>query len=271
MSASDSRDALIQQSSESKRLHDALNHLRAGRELMKDRLSLEWSFIRERYLKGDLYLRVYWRIADREALDYVTVFQGWTASNISRECENERVAEKVRGRVSEISHVASQQSGDLMLISKVSVIDEAKEVVPTRIWCGTASDLERCFYAGLFCSPKSGFQFVRGITEREVDLSPSVVPVRMGLSCPTPDDIENRPQVMQCVSRDRAPNRFDTCASVDPSDVLGPLRIWLNDEYVRLELSEGADPRCKIADILFGPFDLNSAAGRPVSPCGHRV
>ena len=79
-----------------------------------------------------------------------------------------------------------------------------------------------------------------------------------------PQNVQCTSEVMNGIGSNRTPPNGRT--SVLDADTVGTaprFLFWLNDDSVRVGLDEGFLGRVQIEDVLFGPFDLDAAAGIP--------
>ena len=79
------------------------------------------------------------------------------------------------------------------------------------------------------------------------------------------EQIKRRAQIMDAVADDGAPFDWDSLAFTEAVNFVTGLRIYINDESIRLASHESLDGRIKVIKVLFGAIDFDADANQRVS------
>jgi len=113
----------------------------------------------------------------------------------------------------------------------------------------------------LWYSIKSGFESLGRVKERETRLSGRGT---VAVNGEAPQDIQRTPQIVDRIGCNGA--QAHGCGGIlDAHRIKTAPRFpfCLDDDSVRVSLEESFLGRVQIEDVLFGPFDLDAAAGIP--------
>src|SRR5687767_12753465 len=173
-----------------------------------------------------------------------------------------------QGLNGEVGHDPGQVRGvvgwdeEPVLVYLIDRIEEAQQLVPAFIRFDFLEDVHRSLSPALYCSRKFGVQFIgTGVDRKILARSHPVGAWMVGLS---PEQVEGGPQVVDSISGHRAPSQRRLHRDAGEYNQLPRLRIVLSDDRISVALKKGGDLGVEIDDVLFGPFDLDPAAGGPI-------
>jgi hypothetical protein len=262
------RPPSLQQASADERLRDALRYANKLRERGNNVLTLHRLRLAERYLKGDLHLHVHLDALpkpDREAEQFCAVFYG------VRGVENingirDGLAASGRRRDESSAHPNEDGNQQVVLVRVVHDAKLPEQIIPARlprfVWFERLENVHNGLSRALMFSAKSGFEFLGGAKDGKVVL-PVLGQHGDGPDC-SPENVQRRAEVMHCVASERSPSERREFAHVHADDNLPRLMVSLCDNDIRVTFAEGGNFGYQITDVLFGPFDLDPTAGRPI-------
>lgn len=144
----------------------------------------------------------------------------------------------------------------LVFVEDVESVEPPEGFVPTLVRFQTFDNLPRFVRSALYVFGEAGFKFLFALPDNEIDM---VVTCPVGVAMAHDGDhhqVESRTGIMDCVADDCTPVGRD--AFVDPNlpDALASVRIFLNNDGIRLAGVERLNLFGHLPDVAFGPFDL---------------
>jgi hypothetical protein len=268
------------------RLRDALD---SARELVKranDRLTLDRLTLAKRYVQGKLRIHVHIRRSSQPSggagEDYCTVFDG-TKRRLVLPVHVVGRKSSAPGYVPEgidSDVLAHGEGGDQepVLVYIVGGIEHPQEIaqaiIPGFVWHNRAHHVHDGLLSGLYRSAmigKSTFEFLGRVKDRKLlAVPPGVTPT--GVGDVPPQDVEGGPQIVENLAGDGSEMERRLLAhthAIKNGPEMPQFLVYLGDNDIRVLFKEGFDFGCEITDVLFGPFDLDPAAGGPLDGC-HR-
>lgn len=259
MTPSDSQGELADESGSDERLSDAINQARVLMERWHNRLTLGNLAFAERYIKGQLRLHLHFRKHGFGSEDFCAIFDD--VETVIR-CEGVPHAFVHRRDEREAAKYAAHERQHFMLIAGVEGNEIQQWVVPALVRFDDLQQVHGALSRSLLYSCRSGFQFVDVLEDREVQLARG--PMAGGMHSLSPQYVEGSPQVVDGVGSASSPERGYWSALHTPDEFVG-LRIILQRESIAVSFEKGFGLGVEFTDVLFGPFDLDPSAGRPVT------
>lgn len=253
------------------RLDESLDKIRKLVEQAQNRLSLDDLRLSERYVAAELWLHVHVRVTLGDPEDLCFIFNGVTPSVLGEYEWGWRLS-ATQGLVPDFSrlldiechHAADEhcRQQHMVFVRDVQSVQLIKQVVPAFVWSERLDTVHGRLRKALYLS-KTGTNFVGMFEDPEL----SEIRVR-SLSIrkdELPDQkIERRAQIVHGITSDSPePRRGLPLQQNAINDVLG-LRVVIGDDFIWAAIPKCLDFRCEITDVLFGPFDLDPEAGRPI-------
>jgi len=156
---------------------------------------------------------------------------------------------------------AADEKQHVVFIYDVKTMERPQQIIPAFVWADRLDEVHGRLVKALYFG-EVGFKFVGVLGNREFPIRrPSTAIV--GNELPN-EKIQGGSQIMDRVSGDGSKARLGLPADHYPGDALPRLNICVGNEQIWVGLQEGLALRFKITDVLFGPFDLDPEAGRPV-------
>lgn len=254
---------LPEQPALNERGREAIDRCRKVLQRWHDRFTPQRPAIAERYLKGDLMIRLHYRSVVWGGEEYCAVF-----NKLER---RERKGVDVLGPVFVAHHLrdvdrkrferAGHEVHRVVLVGVVKTPYGPERIADLEC-ADTVENIDRLFKPALFFSPKTGFRTVGAIESGEIVSNDVPGPVDRSL----PKLVERSVHVVNRIGSDGAHSEGDSFASPHDETVAEvPVHIFLGDDVIRLSGAEGGFFPFEITDVLIGPLDLDPTAGRPIA------
>ncbi len=222
-----------------------LDGARAMAKRRENRLTLNDPRLVKRYLEGELILLVNVTTGADQASQYRIGLQ---------------LAQEGAGSIGASAPipVIGQPGGDqyqIFVFVDVVHLGDGREQTTSLVRIGGIQDFDRLLRRGLFCSLQTGFKTL-GTEDGEV----SIVAVKPSDALPCM--VKAAPQVVEYITSDCAPDDRQPSNSHNPVMGKAVLNVTIEDCMIRAAFAEGSDPRLKVANVHFGPFEFDETSGR---------
>ncbi len=264
---------LDQQTGSDERLHEAINYVRELTERGNDCLSLHNLSLTKRYAKGELLIHVHLRTlgVDGQPIEFCAmvdgVDRGWEWTNETDvnpwrfEGHREREHGKGDGIRDDIWNSDPDGKQEMVLVLSVEDMQRPQIFIPSLVRFGPSEDVHDTLLSGVFYSTETMFECIGGLKKGEGIPSVGVLGARRKHG--SPKNIQRRTQVVDCVPDDGSPSGRRFLRHHGTEYPLPALCVVLGDRSIGAGFHEGLDFGYEITEMLFGPFDLDRAAGRP--------
>lgn len=244
--------------------------IRKGRELtkrLKNRLTCKNLRLAERYLNGELKLHVHMvRVAD--PAEYCAVIYG---AHRILDFDSWRDFKEFggRGNSSNIedrtAHAGIGDDQSPVLIRIVQFVERPKLVVPQFVGFDAAENIHDGLFSGLYMSAVGPMKTIGRRVDREATALSLRFPPAIGEHQAAPEMVKAASEIVNRVGSNRPEASGRLGSDGNAIDLVPPIRITLASDRIGVGLVEGFDRGFKVADVLFGPVDLDPNAGRAIS------
>jgi len=253
---------------------DKINHLT---KCFDDHLTLKDARLVDHYRKSDLLVLIRFRIRliDEEFIACFQREQVVLGSQEQRQIRHGSTFLLVGNQGSQAprerrANVQALETGadchqQAVLIHNVEAVQLPEGVVPSLVWLDRVDRVDRVLPHALDLSQLSGFVFLGGIEDREID-----VIERTWLGRPDQDElvgqmVESASQVLQDFPSDHVDHCWHLTHADEVVNELSRLRIALGADYVRVGGEERLEDVIQLSDVVLGPFDLSLHALQSIS------
>jgi hypothetical protein len=211
------------------------------------------------YLKGDLHILVFFRVAREE---WLADFQTFPVVGGGEERDGEVEAVPATGddNVAEADKGREQR---LMLVGNVQFVEYPEEVsLPSLVRFGAPNQVLRGLPHSLYLSSKRGFVNTVSFGDGEHGLFANTI--TRDLDKLTGEMVKGASEVVDDVSGsegDVGVNLVKRCGEETVKSLMPRLRVWLAADGVRLALDEPILDCFEIVEVCLGPFDFSTDEG----------
>ena len=259
---------------DAERLRDAINYARHLAERVHHRLTLQNLRLAERYIKGELKIHIHFRsMASLETTDYCVVLyravgspsepkeMGPIGRNFAGSRHMARHVPREHGHIQPENGVGGSigREKSVVLVYDVRDVQAPQKLVSTFVGFDRLENVHRAFTPALYRSSMGVFKFLGSIIEGELGFATG-----SGSHGNAPQNIEGGAEVMDGISGNGSQSEGG-CLPNPNVDIECPgFLVFLGDKQIGVGSVEGGDRDCEITEVLFGPFDLDPTAGRPI-------
>ncbi len=250
--------------------YDAADEMEKFLEHLRDGLSLTNRRFADRYIRGELWLRVHVRVFGESGnpVDFCAVFHnglisGGQGDDGQLKIGPARMLMPSKGREvkSDDRAQAADRNQQPMLVHNVEIMKTPEVVIPSLVWFGRVDEVYRGAAHSLYHSRASGFVFldiIKDRVSRRLGWRPSACENKL-----VGEMVKDGSQVVDRVSEDGDDVQWNLGNFANPEHPVSRLRIILDDDLVWVGLKEGVKTRAEIADVLVGPFDFDEQPQHP--------
>lgn len=249
---------------------DAFDEIDELLERWNDRLSIDNLALAKRYAEGRIEILFVWSSTEMlGASYYVTVFQR-VDGLLGREGQGDFWQRHPLNHQSDFPNRSCMGKPDRndggMLIENVQIVETPEGICPSRVWfqplhktpcVGTGTS--KIVWEQFFKSCLAGTYWEIGVLQNV--FTRSAISNREGSG----KIVEAGPEVMNDVANSASPIARDQLSVLDPIEALSRLRVFIDDDVVRLSREKGADFGPKLVKVLLGPVDLYPNAEKRIS------
>jgi hypothetical protein len=259
----------------------ATGRLRADDEIVdqtQQRLSLDNLRLVQRYLPGELRVHIHWRSPQGggNTMEYCTFFEGiqrierrkerWYGGQPRVQCSDGGIHD-----VGMYDGVDRRAKHDwvVVFLDDVEFVDLPEPLVPAFVRTDFAESVHRRLTRATYFGPNQGFQIIGMNTDRFVieNRETGMVIGDAGIRQDQPprEEIQGGATVMDGVRRNSADVGVGFHKDVKAQQPVPRFGVIIRKDGVGVGLLPGDDRFCQVSEVLFGPFNLDPTAGRPIS------
>lgn len=245
-------------------IDDAFREIDELTERCNNGLSINNLALAKRYVEGELIIGFDIRVSRPKPEKYRAIFKGIDAFFRRQEHGAKSLLPPGIGVRGDHGHERRLMSGpyrndQLVFIPDVELMELPKQGVPTLVWLEPADGPYSLLAGTLHMFGKAGLKNVEVRPNREVDAG-YVGPRTLVQDQCAAEDIQARPEIMDCIADDCGPHFRDVFAHFQLPEIQAGLRIEVFDDQIRVAVPERDDFLFEVVDVFFGPFDLYPTA-----------
>lgn len=253
-------------------LDKSLNKLDKLMQRWDERLTLDNLALAERYLKGELRIHVHLLWASEE---FCAIFErklpvsgpDWDAGRgnfggVDPQPTGGSASADSAEVDYEVSVCAADGEQEFVFVRDVELMEPPKRAVPSVVRFGGLDKVHRRLRRSLYLSRRTGFKSIGG-GGRALEHGKSGVGLDFfpfGTNQLADQKIEGGSKVVDGIADDGAPPERGLRRNLDLENALAGLRLVVGNDFIGFALPEPFNQRFEVADVLFGPFDLDPDA-----------
>jgi hypothetical protein len=252
---------------------DPVHKLRKLMDKWKDRLAPNNLRFAERYLKGEIEIRVHYRPVKQsaEGAEFCAIFKNLGIGGVVRHLEGD-VSRITCGssELKEAAHVPeSNNQQEAVFVEVVELVEFQEVIAPALVRLNRVDEAYRSCAHSLYLSRSSGYVIGRSLVNRKAGILGRCLPVSLN-ELPS-QVIERAAEVVNNISEDQRKRDWRAGDDFCLESIRSGLRIALKDKSVRIGITEQLASTIELADVVIGPFDFCVDADEPVCCGGHEA